>query len=285
VITLIAIIGLGLIGGSFAKALKADGETIVGIDKNKSVLRAALSDAAIDSDNAGDIAACDTVLLCLYPKDIPEFLKGNADRFKRDAVVMDMCGVKAAVVSAAQKALLASRRADIRYIGCHPMAGKEQSGYAASDGNLFAGRSFIVTVTAGTDPFALHTAKDIAERSGFAHTVETSPENHDRIIALTSQLAHVVSSAYIKSPTARDADGFTAGSFQDMTRVALLNEEMWTELFLLNGDNLIFEINNLIWKLGEYRDALRDGDAGRLCALLKDGRETKENLLKNTALL
>jgi prephenate dehydrogenase len=282
---MIAIVGLGLIGGSFAKALKADGETVVGIDKNKNVLKAARGDHAIDSDNANDISACDRILLCLYPKDIPEFIRANADRFKREAVIMDMCGVKAAVVASAQKALLGSRRGDIKYIGCHPMAGKEQSGYAASSENLFDGRSFIVTVTNDTAPEALQAAKDIAERSGFAHTVETSPENHDRIIALTSQLAHVVSSAYIKSPTARDADGFTAGSFQDMTRVALLNEAMWTELFLSNSGNLICEINHLIWKLNEYRDALSAGDADRLYALLKDGREKKETLLKNTALL
>jgi prephenate dehydrogenase len=282
---MIAIVGLGLIGGSFAKALKACGETVVGIDKNKAVLRAAMNDHAVDSDNANDIAACDIILLCLYPKDIPEFIRANADRFKREAVMMDMCGVKSAVVASAQKALLGSRRGDIKYIGCHPMAGKEQSGYSASDKDLFIGRSFIVTVAASTDSYALQAAKDIAEHAGFGHTVETSPENHDRIIALTSQLAHVVSSAYIKSPTAPDADGFTAGSFQDMTRVALLNEEMWTELFLMNSRNLIFEINNLIWKLDEYRDALSANDADRLCALLKDGREKKETLLKNTALL
>ena len=156
------------------------------------------------------------------------------------------------------------------------MAGREFSGFEYSLDDLFDNASFIMTPTENTPQEEINLIEDLARSIHFKKVVKTTPEEHDRIIAFTSQLAHVVSNAYIKSPTHRQQLGFSAGSFQDLTRVAKLNEDMWTPLFIMNKEPLCFEIDYIMARLAEYRDAIANEDHDRLRQLLRDGRILKE---------
>ena len=190
----------------------------------------------------------------------------------KSAILVDLCGVKRTVVAAI--APIAEQHG-FAYIGGHPMAGRERGGFTASTEDLYVGASMILTPDKRTDMRLLETLKAFFLDLGFAGLTFSTPEEHDRIIAFTSQLAHIVSSAYVKSPEAQRRRGFSAGSFQDMTRVARLDEDMWTELFLDDEDFLTKELDELIGHLTDYRNALRDRDAQRLHDLLKEGRELK----------
>ncbi|MBC8536533.1 prephenate dehydrogenase [Feifania hominis] len=274
----IAVVGLGLIGGSLCKAIKKrTSYTCLGLDTDAETCRMALEQEAVDEIIApAGLAAADVVFLCLHPRQTIEFLLAHLGDTRPGALLLDTCGVKGAVVDAVDRPVHEAGRL---FVGCHPMAGREFSGFAYAVDDLFERASFIVTPTALTDPAALEQAERLAMEIGFARTVRAAPETHDRIIAFTSQLAHVASSAYVKSPTIERRAGFSAGSFLDLTRVARLNEDMWTDLFLYNRDALLAEVDTLIAHLGEYRDALKDNDADRLRALLRDGRERKERSL------
>lgn len=270
----IGIVGLGLIGGSMAKALKMRTEhTVYGMDSNESVrLKAILLDA-IDHELTGEnLSEMDMVMIALYPKDALDFAKQYASLLKKGALLIDLCGVKQVVSEPLHQ--LAIENGFI-YIGGHPMAGREFSGFTYSTETLFDGASMILVPYSGTPIELVQEIKQLFYRIGFTYIQISTPAEHDRMIAFTSQLAHVVSSAYIKSPTALHHIGFSAGSYKDMTRVAKLNEAMWTELFLDNAEYLCDEIDGLIANLKEYRDALAQGDHDRVFSLLKAGRERK----------
>lgn len=270
----IGIVGLGLIGGSMAKALKKRTEhTVFGADKVESVLLKARVLDAIDGEmTAENIGEMDMVLIALYPAAAIEFVEENAARFKKGAVVMDLCGVKEIVCEPIRKMAAAN---GFIYIGGHPMAGKEFSGFTYSTEVLFDGASMILVPFSGTPIELVQDVKNLFLQIGFTYIQISTPEEHDRMIAFTSQLAHVVSGAYIKSPTALYHIGFSAGSYKDMTRVAKLNEEMWTELFMANPKYLCEEIDTLIENLRDYRDAIAAGDRERVYDLLKEGRQRK----------
>jgi len=270
----IGIVGLGLIGGSMAKAIKTHTEhTVLGMDIIESVVYKAYLLEAIDGELAAeDLKECDLVFLAMYPQDTIDFVKVNAELFKKNGLVLDLCGVKEAVCT---PILPVAREHGFIYIGAHPMAGREFSGFSHSSGSLFEGASMVLVPFHGTTIETVQSVKELCKQIGFTCIQISTPEEHDRMIAFTSQLAHVVSSAYIKSPTAMEHIGFSAGSFKDMTRVAKLNETMWTELFLDNPRYLCEEIELLIQHLQEYNEAIRDGDRNRLYNLLKEGREIK----------
>lgn len=272
----IGIVGLGLIGASMAKAIKKNTENkVFGYDISESVTKKALSDGTIDKiGEISDIASLDMLFLALYPKDSIEFVKKNADSISKNSVVCDFGGVKKVVCDELCKI---AEEKDFHFIGGHPMAGRELSGYDASLDNLFDGASMILT----PDEREKETAEKLVvffKGLGFSKVVLTTPENHDDMIAFTSQLAHVVSSAYIKSPEASRHEGYSAGSYRDLTRVARLNEYMWTELFMENRKPLVREIDTIIEHLTEYRDAIESGAEKKLFALLKEGRERKEQI-------
>lgn len=271
----IGIVGLGLIGGSLAKAVKKNtSHSCFGLDINKASVGAAMAQEAIDGVlTVEELSACDVTIVCLHPQSTIDFLLENKDRFKKDGIVIDACGIKSGVVEAAEKPLADS---GVSFLGCHPMAGREFSGFAYSVDNLFEKASFIMTPTDSTPERVIRAVSELAYEMGFAKTVISTPQEHDRIIAFTSQLAHIVSSAYVKSPSLLKQSGFSAGSFKDLTRVAKLNEDMWTELFLMNSDPLVSEIDHIIARLVEYRDAIADKNAPELHDLLKAGRELKE---------
>ncbi len=271
----IAIVGLGLIGGSLAKAIKKNTDsTVYGIDISEQVIKDALEQEAIDEAVAGEhLCFCDLVIVALHPKKTVEYILDNKDSFKPGGIVIDCCGVKESIVNAVEQPLY---ERGVHYLGCHPMAGREFSGFAYSVDNLFEKASFIVTPTDKTDSATLDTVSRFALEVGFDRCVTSTPKEHDEIIAFTSQLAHVVSSAYIKSPTLEKQAGFSAGSFKDLTRVAKLNPDMWTQLFLMNSDALVEQIDNIILRLQEYRDCIAQKDEKKLYDLLEEGSRLKE---------
>ena len=255
----IGIRGMGLIGGSFEKAFLREGHKVLN-----------LKDASKD-----EIRECSLVIVCLPPLMVAPWIKGHALDFSDGAVVTDAAGVKGVVCDALRE--LAERSA-WTYVGGHPMAGKERSGYANAAADLFKGASMIFTPYASTSEVTVEWLKSIFSEIGFARFVVTDPARHDEMIAYTSQLAHVVSSAYVRDPLSRKHLGFSAGSYQDMTRVATVDPDIWTDLFLSNATALDAVLTRLIERLGGYRDAIRSGDAGALRELLAEGRRAKEKV-------
>ena len=271
---IITVVGLGLIGGSLAKTIKKHTDhTVYGVDIDKETINMAVSQGAIDSET-DDLGLADITMVALYPVGTIDYIKENASRFKKGSIVIDTCGIKKAITDGVSEILAEN---GVTFIGVHPMAGREFSGFAYALDNLFDNASFIITPTEFVSEAKLNFLTDFAYAIGFKKVVTATPKEHDEIIAFTSQLAHVVSNGYIKSPTHLKQLGFSAGSFQDLTRVAKLNEDMWTPLFLMNKEPLCFEINNLIDRLTEYRDAIQNDDADTLRQLLRDGRILKEN--------
>ncbi len=270
----IAVIGLGLIGGSLAKSIKArTSHTVYGIDINEETMLLARLSGAIDGElNDENIAQCDILLIALRPAAAIRWLETNAGSISSTAAVIDMCGVKRSVCAAMSE--IAAKHG-FSYIGGHPMAGKERGKFINAADSLFVGAPMILTPDASTTPQLLETLEKLFTDIGFARMVYTNPNEHDRIIAYTSQLAHITSSAYIKSPEAQRQRGFSAGSYRDMTRVAHLDEDMWTELCLDNADYLTDQVELLTAHLQEYVNALKARDEEALRALFRDGREKK----------
>ena len=268
----VAIVGLGLIGGSMAKSIKnRPSHTVWGIDLNAETMTMARMCGAINAPlTEENLPQADLILVAIRPGAAIEWVRQHAPQIAKSAILVDLCGVKRTVVAAI--APIAEERG-FSYIGGHPMAGKERGGFTASAEDLYVGASMILTPDKRTDMRLLETLKAFFLDLGFAGLTFSTPEEHDRIIAFTSQLAHIVSSAYVKSPEAQKRRGFSAGSFQDMTRVARLNENMWTELFLDNGDNLANEIDSLIARMQAYSTAIKAKDADTLRELLREGRE------------
>lgn len=275
----IAVVGLGLIGGSICKALKANTfYHIMGMDKDSEVTGKALKTGAIDEIITADkLSEANLTIVALYPVAIVDFIKENADKFRKGSIVMDICGVKGYIVNSCTPVL---NEKGVIFIGTHPMAGTEHSGFDYSTADLFNGASFIITPTDDTPQIAVDLVSTLGACMNFGQVVIATPEQHDANIAYTSQLAHVVSNAYVKSPSLFRADGFSAGSFLDLTRVAYLNEEMWSSLFMCNKDALLYEINNIINSLTEYRDAMVNDDINTLRELLKVGKERKEKSME-----
>lgn len=271
---IIGIVGLGLIGGSMAKSIKnRTAHTVYGADLNAETMTMARMCGAMDAPlTAENLPQCDLVLVAIRPGAAVEWVRQNAEHISKSAILVDLCGVKRTVVKAITP--IAAEHG-FAYIGGHPMAGRERGGFTAATDDLYVGASMILTPDERTDMQLLETLKAFFLDLGFAGLTFSTPEEHDRIIAFTSQLAHITSSAYVKSPEAQKRRGFSAGSFQDMTRVARLDEDMWTELFLDDADYLTGELEVLVGHLTEYLDALKARDADTLRALLRDGREKK----------
>ncbi len=272
----IGIVGLGLIGGSMAKSIKEKtSHTVLGYDKNEETMFLAKMTKGIDSplskDNLGE---CDMLMIAIRPDYAVQWVLEHAAEIGKGTIVVDLCGVKRAVVS---EITPLARKYGFRYIGGHPMAGKEVAGYSNAASHLFDGASMILTPDDATDLPLLETLRDFFYELGFAKLTFSTPEEHDRIIAYTSQLAHITSSAYIQSPESQEQMGFSAGSFRDMTRVARLDEDMWTVLMMDNADYLSRQVDILVENLQKYQEALHDRDAEALRALLKKGREMKES--------
>ena len=270
----IGVIGLGLMGASLCKALGAAGYRILGWDTDEHVRKYALLTETVQEELTEEkIPECGYLFLAVYPGAAVETLKRLAPRIRQETIVCDLCGVKRAVCD---PCFAMAEEYGFTFVGGHPMAGKQFSGIKYADGKLYQGATMILVPRRQEDLFLVSRLSDLLRKAGFRYVTVTTAEKHDEMIAFTSQLAHVVSNAYIKSPTAAEHKSFSAGSYRDLTRVAKLNETMWTELFLDNAEHLGFELDCLIRSLQEYRDALAAGDAQTLCRLLREGRERKE---------
>ncbi len=276
----IGIAGLGLIGGSLAKAIHQYTDcTLLGYDADGAVLSRALDEGVLSAALTPDrLAECGLVIVALYPQATVSYVAEHRNHFRRGGAVMDCSGVKGVVCGPLEEVV---RDAGFYFVGGHPMAGIERSGYANAFPELFQGASLILTPYPGTPQACLDEIWELAQKLGFGHLQPSTPQEHDHIIAYTSQLAHVVSCAYVGSPSAPDFEGFSAGSFKDMTRVAKLNEEMWTELFLENKDALVREIDTLVEELAAFAYVIRRGDRENLKNMLKRARMIKESIDKD----
>lgn len=271
---IIGIIGLGLIGGSFAKSIKSKTlHTVLATDKNAQTITKAKNSGVVDEIlTPENISKCDVILVAISPSNAIEWLKIHAGKFSRNTVVVDLCGVKRAVCN--EISPLACEYGFI-FVGGHPMSGRELSGFENSKSDLFDGKSMILTPENKHDEKIIDKLKNFFLEVGFSKITISTPEEHDKIISYTSQLAHIISSAYVKCPDALKHHGFSAGSFRDMTRVAKADEKLWTELFLYNRDFLIEQLETVIKNMNEYLDALKENNSAQLEALFKKGREMK----------
>lgn len=271
------IVGLGLIGGSLAKAYKrTEGIRVLAANRSRSVLDFAFLAEAVDAELTMDnIAECDILLLCTYPAAAIEYLKSAAEHISKHTVVIDCLGTKREVCAAG---FALAKRYGFTYVGGHPMAGTHNSGFKYSREDMFDGAPMVIVPPEYDDMELLGRIKDLLAPLGFGSISVTTAEKHDELIAFTSQMPHIISNAYVKSPRASAHKGFSAGSYKDLTRVAWLNPGMWTELFLENRDNLINELDFLIGELGRYRAALAEEDAPELERLLDEGRMRKKEI-------
>lgn len=272
----ILIVGLGLIGASLAKTLKKNTKHhIMGWNRTESVSQRALDDGAIDEmGELGElIPKADVTIINFYPDAIVPFIKDNRDLFKPNSIVTDSCGIKTRICSE-----LENEEFGFFFVGGHPMAGREVSGYDNSLDTLFDKASFIFTPLSSTPRYITDALVGLAQEMGFARTVVTTPEHHDEMIAFTSQIAHVLACSYVLSPLAPYHAGYSAGSYRDVSRVARINADMWTELFIANGEPLVREIDDLVSNLMKFKYAIVNSDEKQLHDLMEKGNRIKEEI-------
>lgn len=272
----VGIVGLGLIGGSMARAYSKAGHEVYAYNRTKSMLEFAMLSGVVDRElNEETLPKCDLLLLSLYPRACIEYLEKVGPMLSKDCLVLDCGGVKREIC---EGCFPIAERYGFTFVGGHPMAGTHHSGFKYSRSNMFQGAPMVIVPPVFDDIDLLDRVKKAMEPCGFGSFSVTTAEEHDRMIAFTSQMPHIVSNAFIKSPTAGSHKGFSAGSYKDLTRVAWLNPEMWAELFLENRENLIFELDHLLGDLSDYRNALERGDRDTLTALLEEGKRRKEEV-------
>lgn len=272
----VGILGLGLIGGSLARAYSMEGHRVLCSVRNEAMLSFAMLAGAVEAPlTAENIPECDLILLAIYPEGSAAWLEAHAQFIRKDALVMDCCGIKREIC---QRCFPLAKKYGFTFIGGHPMAGNQFSGFKYSRADLFDGAPMVLVPDRFDDIALLDRAKKALEPCRFGSYSVTTAAEHDRMIAFTSQMPHIISNAFIKSPTARTHKGFSAGSYKDLTRVAWLNAPMWAELFLENRDNTLYELDTLIDSLKEYRDAISSGDETSLVTLLEDGKRCKEEV-------
>lgn len=276
----VLVVGLGLIGGSIAKSLKKHSDSfILGCDNDSATLQDALKCKVIDFVwSEGEPCSADLTVLCMTPSAVVDFLKKNAKFLKDDSVVTDVCGIKEWVV---EKCDVICSDNNLHFIGGHPMAGKERSGFKNSDENLFNRASYILTPVDTTSKKAIDTAKEFIANLNAARITVTTPQNHDRMIAFTSQMPHIIAGSYVKSPSCATRKGFSAGSFNDVSRVATVDENLWAELFMKNKEMLLPELVSMIYEMNTYKTALENNDIESLKASIRMGRIIKENDLRD----
>lgn len=272
----VGILGLGLIGGSFAKAYHAAGWTVLAADRDAAILSFAQMSGAVDRTlGAENAAQCDLILACICPEAAIAELTGLAPHIGEKPVVIDCCGTKRVVCEAL---FPVAEQYGFTYLGGHPMAGSHHSGFKYARENLYHNAPMVLVPPSFDDIALLQRVKELLAPAGFGRISVTTAQAHDEMIAFTSQMPHLISNAYIKSPTAAEHKGFSAGSYKDMTRVAWLNAPMWAELFLENRDCLLRELGWLMESLREYRAALEENDLPELTRLLEEGKKRKEEV-------
>ncbi len=270
----IGIVGMGLIGGSLARAIKKYTEhTVFAMDTDPTVIEKAFECNSMDFvlDETAFVK-CEYIIVALYPQATVEYIEKNIKHFKKGTVIIDCAGVKTGVCD---RLFRLAHEHSMYFVGGHPMAGTHEWGFDHATAELFKGASMVVCADDNTNTVALKAIEILFLEMGFRGVTVATPREHDEMIAFTSQLAHVVSSAYIKSPLSTKHRGFSAGSFKDLTRVAKLNEVMWAELFIHNKEFLVREIEGITHRLAEYKTAIENDDADTLKRLLQEGTRAK----------
>lgn len=269
----IGAVGLGLIGGSVAKAYKAEGHRVLAFDTDDIILEYSMMSGVTDEKlTEQNIEKCDVVFISVYPGDAVRYLEKMSPYIKEHTFVIDCCGTKRNVCKAGFEL---AEKYGYTFVGGHPMAGTHNSGFKFSREDMFKGAPMVIVPPVYDDMELLDKIKHLLLPLGFKTISVTTAEKHDEMIAFTSQMAHIVSNAYVKSPEARKHKGFSAGSYKDLTRVAWLNPNMWTELFMENSDNLLAELDGMIERLCQYRNAIKDNNSDELRRLLDEGRRIK----------
>ena len=272
----VGILGLGLIGGSLARAYALEGHTVYAIQRNEAMLSFAMLAGAVHGKlDEKTIPECDLILLAIYPDGSASWLEKNAPLVSKNALVIDCCGIKTEVC---RRCFPLAQQYGFTFIGGHPMAGSQFSGFKYSRADLFEGAPMVLVPPVFDDIHLLDRAKEALRPCHFGSYSITTAQEHDKMIAFTSQMPHILSNAFIKSPTALKHKGFSAGSYKDLTRVAWLNPQMWAELFLENKDNVLFELDTYLDNLKAYRDAIAAEDMETLVALLDEGKKRKEEV-------
>lgn len=272
----VGIVGLGLIGGSFAKAYREVGETVLACNRTEDTLKFAMLSGAVDGElTEENIGSCDLVIIAVFPEAAEAFLRRMAPHIGKKPVVIDACGTKRKICS---MCFPIAEEYGFTYIGGHPMAGTHKSGFKYARANLFHNAPMVIVPPSFDDIELLDRVKTLLAPVGFGSISVTTAEKHDELIAFTSQMPHIISNAYIKSPTAAAHKGFSAGSYKDLTRVAWLNPKLWAELFLENRDCILNELDWFIAALEQYRDAVKNDDFETLEKFLDDGRRRKEEV-------
>ena len=272
----VGILGLGLIGGSLARAYALEGHTVYAIQRNESMLSFAMLAGAVHGKlNEETIPECDLILLAIYPDGSASWLEKNAHLVSSNALVIDCCGIKREIC---QRCFPLAEKHGFTFVGGHPMAGSQFSGFKYSRANLFEGAPMVLVPPVFDDIQLLDRVKQALKPCNFGFFSVTTAEEHDKMIAFTSQMPHILSNAFIKSPTALNHKGFSAGSYKDLTRVAWLNAPMWAELFMENKENVLFELDYYINSLKAYQEAIENNDMDKLVALLDEGKKRKEQV-------
>ena len=252
----VAVAGLGLIGGSFYKASLRAGHDVAGLHHG---------------DGPEALADADLVLVCMPPGAIVPWIRAHAGDFRKGALVVDICGVKTPIMAEMEKV----PREGWTFVGGHPMAGREVAGYENSLEALFDGASMLLTPFNGTPDAALDVLRGYFASVGFARTVVTTPARHDEMIAFTSQLCHVIATAYSRDPLVADYVGYSAGSYANMTRIATQNADDWSALYMADRDSLLAVLDRFVARLGEFRAALAARDGAGMKRIIEEGTEAK----------
>ena len=263
------IVGMGLLGGSYAKALTKKGFYVSAITRSKSSIDYALSEGMIQRGTTeidpDIIADADLVIFALYPHIFIEWIRENQHLFKSGAVITDVTGVKGCIVPVIQDML----RPDVEFIAAHPMAGKEVSGVQNSDDAIFKGANYVVTPSEKNTPEGIALCEELGHTLGFARVSVLSPSQHDEIIAFVSQLTHCIAISLMTCQKTDHLEDYTGDSFRDLTRIARLNDEMWSELFLLNRDALLHQMGLFEKELDRLRGMLESGDREGLREMMR----------------
>ena len=273
----VGIVGLGLIGGSLAKAYKrVEHIRVLGFDRDHSIMEFAKLAQAIDETLTDEaLAGCDCILLATYPQGVIDWVMQKAHLLSENTMVIDCTGTKRRICEAL---FPIAAEHGFTFVGGHPMAGLYQSGFKYSREDLFDGAPMVIVPPSFEDIRLFERVQTLLAPVGFGRISVTTAAEHDEVIAFTSQMAHIISNAFIKSPTARKHKGYSAGSYQDLTRVAWLNPDMWAELFLENREDLLREIACFLAAMQQYKSALEAEDEARLRALLEEGRQRKREV-------
>ena len=273
---IVGILGLGLIGGSLARAYAKAGHQVYAAESDTGILEFAQLAGVVHKElDTVNITACDLILLAIYADGSASWLEQNGHYIHPDTLVIDCCGIKEEIC---RRCFPVAEKYSFTFVGGHPMAGSHNSGFKYSRSNLFQGAPMVLVPPRFDDPVLLEWVKNALAPCRFGSFSVTTAQEHDKLIAFTSQMPHIVSNAYIKSPTAVSHKGFSAGSYKDLTRVAWLNPQMWAELFLSNKENILFELNSYISSLEKYRQALETENSEMLISLLDEGRKRKEEV-------